>query len=165
MNVKFPLNRTTLAGIHVQTFQSTWKFILVAFVVSFLFLFFISFIFLFVCLIYLFLSSLFICFHWVSSRYSFKDLRSILLYAFLKYQILLFVANPSVIWKGRLTKHAVWLPTRRCDERNFCSLNAKLDALEEDPCPETEKYLEAHYVCHSLIDGPPTQGWSKCPEK
>ena len=48
----------------------------------------------------------------------------------------------------------------RCDELNFCSLNANLDELEEDPCPKTEKYLEAHYVCHSLIDGPPVQGWS-----
>ena len=80
--------------------------------------------------------------------------------AFSKYRILLFVASPSVILKGRLTKPSVWLPTRRCDEHNFCSLNAKLDELEEDPCPKTEKYLEAHYVCHSLIDGPPTQGWS-----
>ena len=49
----------------------------------------------------------------------------------------------------------------RCDERPDCSLNASLDIrLESDPCPNTEKYLEAHYVCHSLSEGPPTQGWS-----
>ena len=48
----------------------------------------------------------------------------------------------------------------RCDETNFCSLDANLDGLEEDPCPKTEKYLEAHFVCHSLTDGPPRQGWS-----
>ena len=48
----------------------------------------------------------------------------------------------------------------RCDETNFCSLDANLDGLEEDPCPKTEKYLEAHFVCHSLTDGPPSQGWS-----
>ena len=49
----------------------------------------------------------------------------------------------------------------RCDERADCSVNASLDIrLESDPCPNTEKYLEAHYVCHSLSEGPPTQGWS-----
>ena len=55
-------------------------------------------------------------------------------------------------------------PMPRCDEHNFCSLSANLDDLElEDPCPKTEKYLEAHFVCHSLIDGPPLQGWSSVP--
>ena len=52
-------------------------------------------------------------------------------------------------------------PSPRCDEQNFCAVNANLDELDEDPCPKTEKYLEAHFVCHSLIDGPPpVQGWS-----
>ena len=51
-------------------------------------------------------------------------------------------------------------PDCRCDELGSCELAAQLE-LEQDPCPATEKYLEAHYICHSLSDGPPTQGWSQ----
>ena len=81
-----------------------------------------------------------------------------------KYQVkskCIFLSLKSVMLEGswqvedktRLNSH------RRCDERQGCEINASLDIrLEEDPCPGTEKYLEAHYVCHSLSEGPPTQG-------
>ena len=78
-----------------------------------------------------------------------------------------FCGATSVILKGGKvdTKpHVNFLPMPRCDEQDFCSLSANLDDLAlEDPCPKTEKYLEAHFVCHSLIDGPPVQGWSSVP--
>ena len=69
----------------------------------------------------------------------------------------IFLSLRSVILEGSWQLSFL----RRCDERVDCSLNASLDIrLESDPCPGTEKYLEAHYVCHSLSEGPPTQGWS-----
>jgi len=40
----------------------------------------------------------------------------------------------------------------RCDERSDCTLEARLDEFVEDPCPNTEKYLEAHYICGSKAD-------------
>ncbi len=47
----------------------------------------------------------------------------------------------------------------RCDKRPSCGMAAALDPeVQEDPCPGTEKYLEAHYLCHSLVHGPPTTG-------
>ena len=69
----------------------------------------------------------------------------------------IFLSLRSVILEGSWQLSFL----RRCDERAVCSLNASLDIrLESDPCPNTEKYLEAHYVCQSLSEGPPTQGWS-----
>ena len=85
------------------------------------------------------------------------------LYA-LKISSASFCGATSVILKGGKvdTKpHVNFLHMPRCDEQDFCSLSANLDDLAlEDPCPKTEKYLEAHFVCHSLINGPPVQGWS-----
>ena len=58
-----------------------------------------------------------------------------------------FCGATSVILKGGKvdTKpHVNFLPMPRCDEQDFCSLSANLDDLAlEDPCPKTEKYLEA----------------------
>ena len=69
----------------------------------------------------------------------------------------IFLSLRSVILEGSWQLNFL----SRCDERPDCSLNASLDIrLSSDPCPNTEKYLEAHYVCHSLSEGPPTQGWS-----
>ena len=74
----------------------------------------------------------------------------------------IFLSLRSVILEGSWQLNFLC----RCDERADCSLNASLDIrLESDPCPNTEKYLEAHYVCHSLSEGPPTQGWSDQPRE
>ena len=85
------------------------------------------------------------------------------LYA-LKISSASFCGATSVILKGGKVDTKPLMSTSsmpRCDEQDFCSLSANLDDLAlEDPCPKTEKYLEAHFMCHSLIDGPPVQGWS-----
>ena len=75
----------------------------------------------------------------------------------------IFLSLRSVILEGSWQVDDKTRPNllRRCDEREGCQINASLDIrLEDDPCPKTEKYLEAHYVCHSLGEGPPTQGLS-----
>ena len=35
----------------------------------------------------------------------------------------------------------------RCDNKNSCNISAKDYNFGPDPCPDTERYLEAHYVC------------------
>jgi len=35
----------------------------------------------------------------------------------------------------------------RCNHRNSCSVDVRSDVFEEDPCPGTGKYIEAHYQC------------------
>ncbi|KAG5324856.1 LPHN protein, partial [Acromyrmex heyeri] len=34
-----------------------------------------------------------------------------------------------------------------CNHRNSCSVDVRSDVFEEDPCPGTRKYIEAHYQC------------------
>ncbi|XP_029176788.1 latrophilin Cirl-like isoform X3 [Nylanderia fulva] len=34
-----------------------------------------------------------------------------------------------------------------CNHRNSCSVDVRSDVFEEDPCPGTGKYIEAHYQC------------------
>ena len=43
----------------------------------------------------------------------------------------------------------------RCDSLASCIVPSSLEGVT-DPCPLTEKYLEAHYLCHSPIHGPYT---------
>lgn len=45
----------------------------------------------------------------------------------------------------------------RCDSLASCIVPSSLEGVT-DPCPLTEKYLEAHYLCHSPIHGPYTTG-------
>lgn len=58
---------------------------------------------------------------------------------------------PRRIWKLLLSRSAGWrFRTRddcRCNHRNSCSVDVRSDVFEEDPCPGTGKYIEAHYQC------------------
>ena len=45
----------------------------------------------------------------------------------------------------------------RCDSLASCIVPSSVEGMT-DPCPLTEKYLEAHYLCHSPIHGPYTTG-------
>merc|ERR1719270_105409 len=47
----------------------------------------------------------------------------------------------------------------RCDSLASCIVPSSLEGVR-DPCPLTEKYLEAHYLCHSPLHGPYTTGGS-----
>ena len=47
----------------------------------------------------------------------------------------------------------------RCDSLASCIVPSSLEGVT-DPCPLTEKYLEAHYLCHSPLQGPYTTGGS-----
>ena len=35
----------------------------------------------------------------------------------------------------------------RCNNKKYCEISAADYDFGEDPCPDTERYLEAHYVC------------------
>ena len=95
MNVRFLLNQIILVGTLVPEFQSTWKFILVAFSVSFSFVVFFLLSWITVIIYYLFL----LC----SGIFSYEHIASFS-YAFSKYQILLVVTRTYVILKGGLKK-------------------------------------------------------------
>ena len=36
---------------------------------------------------------------------------------------------------------------KRCDNKNFCQISASDYNFGPDPCPDTERYVEAHYIC------------------
>ena len=47
----------------------------------------------------------------------------------------------------------------RCDGLPSCEVPSSPSFLTSvDPCPDTEKYLEAHYLCPGLGQAPPTTG-------
>ena len=35
----------------------------------------------------------------------------------------------------------------RCNNKNHCEISASDYNFGPDPCPDTERYLEAHYIC------------------
>ena len=57
-----------------------------------------------------------------------------------------------------MSKIVEWVGIR-CDSLASCIVPSSLEGVT-DPCPLTEKYLEAHYLCHSPLHGPYTTGGS-----
>ena len=99
MNVRYLLNQIISVGTRVRMFQSTWRFILVAFLVSFLLLF-----------LYYTTSKLDYSYHLFISLtlgiFSHGCIASFF-FCILKISNLVFVTQTSVILKGRLTKPLV----------------------------------------------------------
>ena len=44
----------------------------------------------------------------------------------------------------------------RCDNREHCEISADEFDFGSNPCPDTERYLEAHYVCVRKQSSPAT---------
>ena len=44
----------------------------------------------------------------------------------------------------------------RCDNREQCEISADEFDFGSNPCPDTERYLEAHYVCVRKQSSPAT---------
>ena len=58
-------------------------------------------------------------------------------------------------WKAVFGFKILEMVEIRCDSLASCIVPSSLEGVT-DPCPLTEKYLEAHYLCHSPIHGPYT---------